>query len=127
MRAENRRAYALIVDEGCALVVRNRAGRWGLPGGRARRGETLAAALKREVREEIGVKIKVRERLPERHVRDQRGPCRGCVVYSASIKKGTPISAAEITAVRWVPLDDVPRRLTRFSTRTMTRAVQAVA
>jgi len=127
MRARSRRAYALIIVDGKALTVRNRAGRWGLPGGRAKDGETFQQALKREVREEIGVRIKVKERLPHSHVRNHRGPCEGCVVFAAKIKKGTPISAAEITRVRWVPLEDLPGTLTRFSTRRMTAVVEGAA
>ena len=58
-------AQALIERAGRVLVVRNRRHEhpavdfWGLPGGRVEPGETLAAAAKRETREETGLEIEV--------------------------------------------------------------------
>lgn len=52
---------AVVVGGGRLLVVqRGRPpgeGRWSLPGGRVERGETLAAALRREVAEETGLAV----------------------------------------------------------------------
>lgn len=114
MRAGIRRSYALIVRDGKALVVRNRAGRWTLPGGRAKRGEGLRDAVVREVREETGLLIKVRRRISPDHVRRHDGPCDGCVVYSAKVRRGTPKPKSEIDEVRWIRIERVPSRLTRF-------------
>ena len=50
-------------DTGRLLVVQRERppaqGRWSLPGGRVERGETLAAAVSREVREETGLEVVV--------------------------------------------------------------------
>ncbi len=50
---------AVAVRDGCVLLVRRgqapAAGRWSVPGGRVEWGETLAAAVVREVAEETGL------------------------------------------------------------------------
>ena len=53
---------AIVVDEGDLLVVRRGRppgqGLWSVPGGRVERGETMAEALVREVREETGLVVR---------------------------------------------------------------------
>ncbi|GAB4246853.1 MAG: NUDIX hydrolase [Thermoleophilia bacterium] len=63
-RSPDLRVAALIVSEGRVLLVRQaKGGRqyWLLPGGGVERGETLAEALVRELREECGLSISVIE------------------------------------------------------------------
>ena len=54
---------AVCVRDGRLLVVRRGrglgAGRWSLPGGRVESGETLAAAVRRELREETSLAVSV--------------------------------------------------------------------
>jgi ADP-ribose pyrophosphatase YjhB (NUDIX family) len=51
-------AFAVIEQEGRVLLARRRdIGWWNLPGGGLEHGETVDEALRREVREEIGVEI----------------------------------------------------------------------
>ncbi len=57
-------AGAVVLDDaGRLLVVKRRnppaRGRWTLPGGRVRRGETIVEAVAREVREETGLVVEV--------------------------------------------------------------------
>jgi ADP-ribose pyrophosphatase YjhB (NUDIX family) len=52
---------AIVVDRGELLLVQRgrppAVGQWSVPGGRVERGETMAAALVREVREETGLDV----------------------------------------------------------------------
>lgn len=48
---------------GRVLVCRNARGEWELPGGRPEAGERLEQCLAREVREETGLEVAVRERV----------------------------------------------------------------
>src|ERR1700738_1563743 len=52
-------------DEQAVLFVRQAAGRrlWTLPGGKVKRNESLERALKREVREETGLRVRATEYL----------------------------------------------------------------
>jgi ADP-ribose pyrophosphatase YjhB (NUDIX family) len=121
-----RRAYAVIVSDGRALLVRNRAGRWTLPGGRAAPGETLREAVAREVHEETGVRVRLGSRLPGKHLRRHRSACDRCVAFAAEIRRGRPAPRAEITKIKWVPLHQVPGRLAAFRRRRVARALEAL-
>ncbi len=61
-------AGALIVRGELLVAQRDRppelAGRWELPGGKVAPGETEAAALARELAEELGIEVRVGPRLP---------------------------------------------------------------
>lgn len=54
---------AVIVDKGEFLLIRRKLkpkkGKWWVPGGRVLKGETMEMALKRKVKEEIGIDVKV--------------------------------------------------------------------
>lgn len=120
-RRKPRRAYALIVTDGRVLLVRNRRGRWTLPGGRATRDEKLRQTVKREVLEETGVSIKLKSRVSANHVRHHRRPCAKCVVFEATIKKGKPKPKREIVEIAWVKPEKVPRRLKAFRRKEVRR------
>jgi 8-oxo-dGTP diphosphatase len=53
----------VIVRDGRALIIKRAnepyKGQWSIPGGRVELGETLAAAVRRELREETGLEIEV--------------------------------------------------------------------
>jgi ADP-ribose pyrophosphatase YjhB (NUDIX family) len=121
----DRRSYALIVRKGRALLVRNERGNWTLPGGRAKQGEKLRAAVKREVKEETGLKIRLERRMPGDHIRRHVRACHRCVVFEASIKKGKPSPRREIAEVAWVKLDKVPKRLRAFRRKRLRKVIAA--
>ena len=69
---------AVIIRDGRVLLAQRPAGKhlalkWEFPGGKVEPGEEPAAALVREIAEELGCRIEVRERLPAVTHRYERG------------------------------------------------------
>jgi 8-oxo-dGTP diphosphatase len=85
---------------------------WTLPGGGVEPGETTEQAAIRETREETGYQVAV-DRLVGTYRRPRMGDVR--YVYRAHVTGGQARgSGPETAAVDWVPVDDLPRRMTPF-------------
>ncbi|MBA2558767.1 MAG: NUDIX domain-containing protein [Propionibacteriales bacterium] len=105
-----------VVSDGNGRVVVVRRGQapskglWSLPGGRVEAGETLAAAVGREVREETGLQVEVHEVIGRIDI------THGAVVYDVTDFAATVVGAeAPLAAgddavdVRWVTRQQLAR------------------
>lgn len=78
---------------------------WGFPGGWMVRGESPFAALEREVREESGLQIEARELLL---VGTNTDRAKMEFVVRARVVGGAFRPSAEVDALRWFSLDEIP-------------------
>jgi mutator protein MutT len=107
---------AVIFDAGRVLLVRRGhaplQGEWSLPGGAVETGETLEAAVVREIREETGLDVLV-GRLVEvvdriHRLPDGRVEYHYVVVDYLCVPKGShPVPGSDAADVRWVPLHEL--------------------
>jgi 8-oxo-dGTP diphosphatase len=101
---------ALIIRDHQVLLIQRAhppmQGEWSLPGGHIEFGETIIAALKREVREETGLEVEPRELAC---VLDRIGTDHHYVLidYLCDITGGDLRTGSDALAVRWASRDDL--------------------
>jgi ADP-ribose pyrophosphatase YjhB (NUDIX family) len=114
---------AVILDGDRVLLVKRgqppSQGKWSIPGGLIHLGERIEDAVRREVEEECGVRVRLlglcgvidRVRLgPD----DGPGPARVhyhyvIIDYVATVEAGVPRAGSDAAEVRWVPVSELGR------------------
>lgn len=116
---------AIIVNEKAELffarrgpLAKNERGLWEFPGGSVEFGETLTAALKREMFEEYGIEISVGELLDVvDHILPEEGQHWVSPTFICSITKGKPQiqEPGKCSEIGWFPPENAPDELTRIT------------
>ena len=100
----------VVVRDGAVLLVKRAVeplrGRWSLPGGAVELGETLEAAVARELREETGITVHVRGLVEafDRITPDPDGRTRYHYVlldFLCEPLEGNPVAGSDVDAVAW--------------------------
>ena len=101
---ENEMGEVLLLDH-----VLRPASDWGIPGGFLEYGEQPAEAVKRELREEIGLELKnlemVRVRTSGRHIE---------ILFRARANGTASVKSREINALGWFEVDKMPEKMSRI-------------
>jgi 8-oxo-dGTP diphosphatase len=108
-----------VTQRGRVLLTRRAnppyAGLWDLPGGFLEAGETPDQALRRELREELGVKVRGARLIgfePDRYGAD--GFPTLTAVYRVTLMPGPVRCADDVSEVGWFPADALPYRTLAF-------------
>jgi A/G-specific adenine glycosylase len=122
-RAPHRLATAGVLRQGRRVLIARRprggllGGLWEFPGGKRRRGETPEACLRRELLEELGVRVTVGENIGQ--VRHAYSHFTVTVhAFECRLTRGQP-AALEHDALRWV----TPSRLARYPMGKVARSI----
>jgi len=113
-------AYAVIIDGGKILLMKARmTGKYWFPGGSVEVGEKLEDALRREVREEAGIEIKVEKFLTFREVffyHDQRDEAYQnfsffyiCKAKTAGLIADDKVDDDAVEKPRWVEIKSIKK------------------
>ena len=108
---------AVVLDGGRVLLVKRGhpplKGEWSLPGGTVELGETLEAAVAREVLEETGLEVSVGQvvEVLDRVDRSPDGRIEYHFVivdYVCAVRGGSIASGSDAEDARWVPIRELP-------------------
>lgn len=116
---------AVVLDEEGRVLLLNhvfRAGSgWGIPGGFIERGEQPEAAIRRELREEIGLEIEGAELA---FVRTLKKPGQVEIIFRCRPRGATGAQSLEIKRTEWFALDALPEELGRDQRLLIERALK---
>jgi len=128
----------VIIDRGRTVLIRRGTepllGQWSIPGGTIEIGETLEASVRRELREETGLEVRVLElielfdriyREPAPASANDKRPRFHYVIadYLCELVSGEPHAGSDVTDIAWAREEELPKfHLTEKATSVLRKA-----
>jgi mutator protein MutT len=105
-------AVVLNDDDTVLMVCRNKSpacGQWSIPGGRMEPGESLMSACKREVKEETGIDVEVKNILAvvERRVENFHYVIVDFLATLEQTNSSVPFAQTDVSDARWVSVNEL--------------------
>ncbi len=94
---------AIIIRNGKILIAKRKEGKWEFPGGRVEKGERMEECLKREIKEELDMDIKIIEYFMKVEHEYDFGKIELHAFLAKSHQNAKPIEHEEI---KWVSIED---------------------
>jgi 8-oxo-dGTP diphosphatase len=118
-------AGAVVLDEEGRVLLLEHVFRadnnaWGIPGGFIKRGEQPEEAVRRELREEIGLEL---EQIELAFVRTLRRPSQVEIIFRCRARGRVGARSLEIKHADWFPRDQLPAGLRRDQKQLIERAL----
>ena len=107
----------VLTDRDRVLLVRHTYGRrdWDFPGGGVRRGEAPPEAARRELEEELGLRIDGLRSIGEVDVTPYQGAHDAVHCFHAEVADARlVIDPGELAAAEWFPREDLPHDVSRY-------------
>jgi len=127
----------VVIHNGRALLIRRGSpplqGEWSIPGGTLDLGETIQEGIRRELKEETGIDVRVLELIEvfDRIFRDASGKVQFHFVivdYLCEFAGGEARAGSDVTDTAWVREEELPRySLTEAATRVVRKAFALAA
>jgi len=124
----------VVIAGGRALLIRRGgpplAGQWSIPGGMLELGESIEEGVRRELQEETGIEVRVRDLIEvfERIIPGEGGRTRYHFVivdYLCEMVRGEARAASDVTDVAWASEAELAQYgLTAIATRVIRRAFE---
>jgi len=108
-------AGLIFKDDSILLIRRNKPpseGKWSFPGGAVQLGESLEAALMREIAEETGLAVKTGPLVSalSKVNHDERGDVEYHYVlldFLCEVEGGKPVAGSDAAGIKWVKLNEI--------------------
>ena len=107
-------AGIIVEDENKVLMVRHTYGHrelWGFPGGHKKKHESYITAAQRELKEEVGLDLKLKEALTYETIEDFRYVT-SKVFMGKYNRQPVTIQKSEIKEYKWWPKENLPANIT---------------
>ncbi len=127
-------ALAVIFHKDKILIGRKRfgehpmnlGGKWHVIGGKVEEGETEEEAVKREVKEETGLDVKVVKRLGEKTVKNRKGEEAKVVTFLCEAEEDGAVAKSDLIEVKWVRRGDFLKNICKESRSMLPENIESV-